>query len=434
LNSTLDNEFDAIIIGSGPGGGSVANELSKRGWKILILERGRGEPIEGTASQLISMALIPGKSLHFTQQMLGLIHGIAVGGSSLIYYANAFDPPYEMFESYGIDLRSEVDEAKHELPIAPLSDDLIGPAARRIMDSARNLGLEWNKLPKIVYQDKCRPNCDKCVMGCPYGAKWSSRMYVEDAYANGSILVTGAHVKRVLQKDHTASGVEFNHQGTQLQAFAKTIVLAAGGIGTPLILRQSGIQNVGSNFFFDPLIFVLGTVDDLNGGKEFPMAAGYNFHEDGYVMTDLVLPRWLYWIFTAQVFRFDRLPAHSHTLPIMVKARDELGGHLTKRGGVRKRLTEIEHKRLMSGYEKARQILSNAGARNIYKTWYLAVHPGGTVKINDVVDSDLKTEIDNLFVCDCSVIPEAWGLPPALTLLALGKRLGKHLAGQQDPI
>ena len=108
--------------------------------------------------------------------------------------------------------------------------------------------------------------------------------------------------------------------------------------------------------------------------------------------------------------------------------------YLTRRGSVRKRLTGIEHKRLMNGYEKARKILSNAGARNVYKTWYLAVHPGGTVKIHDAVDSNLKTEINNLFVCDCSVIPEAWGLPPSLALLALGKRLRKFLTGESNPV
>ena len=434
MNTFKNNQFDAIIVGSGPGGGSVANELSKRGWKTLVLEMGGGKSIKGTAKQLIPIALIPGKSLHFTQQLLGLIHGVTLGGSSVIYYANAFDPPFEMFDSYGIDLRSEVAEAKQELPIAPLSDNLVGPAARRIMESSRDLGFEWNKLPKIVYQDKCRQNCDKCVMGCPYGAKWTSRMYVEEAGKNGAVLLTGAQVKRVLQEHHKALGVEFMHQGSLHHALAKTIILAAGGIGTPKILRQSGINNVGNDFFFDPLIIASGTVDDLNGGKEFPMAAGGHFHEDGYMMTDLVLPRWLYCIFTAQVFRFDRLHAQRHSLPIMIKARDELGGHLTKRGGVRKRLSEIERKRLLGGYEKARKILTNAGARNIYKTWYLAVHPGGTAKINDVLDSNLKTEIDNLFICDCSVIPEAWGLPPSLTLIALGKRLGKHLTGQPNPV
>ena len=428
MHTFLDEEYDVIIVGSGPGGGSVAHELSRRGWKALLLEKGGGEPLRGTAAQLIPMALIPGRSLHFTEQMVGLIHGLTLGGSSVIYYANAFEPPYEMFDKYGIDLRPEVDEIKRELPIAPLADALLGPAARRIMDSARQLGYEWNRLPKIVYQDKCRPHCDKCVMGCPYGAKWSSGMYIDGAQQNGSVLLTRASVTRVVHDHHAASGVEFKYRGREFRASAPVIVLAAGGIGTPLLLRRSGLEGAGSDFFFDPLLIVFGMVDGMDGGKEFPMAAGHNFHEDGYILTDLVLPRWLYWLFTSQVLRFDRLPAHSRTLPIMVKARDELGGHLTRRGAVRKRLGPGERQRLLGGYEKACQILRNAGARHIYKSWYLAVHPGGTARIGEFVDSNLKTEIDNLYICDASVIPEAWGLPPTLTLLALGKRLGQHLS------
>ncbi|MDT8307019.1 MAG: GMC family oxidoreductase N-terminal domain-containing protein, partial [Anaerolineae bacterium] len=434
MDARMDGGFDAIVVGSGPGGGSVANELSKRGRKVLILEKGTGEAIAGTIAQTIRMALIPGRGLHFTPQLLGLIHAITLGGSSIIYYANAFEPPYEVFDRYGIDLRAEVAAVKAELPIAPLADGLLGPAAQSIMTSARELGYAWNPLPKLVYQDKCRTNCDKCVMGCPYGAKWTSRRSVEEACEDGAVLLTGAGVERVLQEDGRAVGVAFTQRGEQQRAYARTIILAAGGIGTPLILRQSGIHNAGSDFFFDPLIFAIGEGDEQHGGKEFPMATGCSFPEEGYLLTDLVLPQWLYWLFTAQVLRFDRLPAHSRALPIMIKARDELGGQLTKRGGVRKRLSETERKRLRHGYEHARRILTNAGARKIYKTWYLAVHPGGTAKINDVVDANLKTEVDNLYVCDCSVIPEAWGLPPSLTLLALGKRLGKHLAGESSRV
>ena len=427
MNISEDSDFDVIVVGSGPGGGSVAKELSTSGLNILILEKGHEVPIKGTITQLISMAMIPGRSLHFTQQLLSLIHGITLGGSSVLYCANAFVPPYDMFDAYGIDLRKEVNDLLEEIPAAPLSDELIGPAARRIMDSARDLGYDWNKLPKMVYQDKCRPNCDKCVMGCPYGAKWSSRMNVEEACKNGATLLTGASVNRVLQENHTATGVEFKHKGEQHRAYAETIVLSSGGIGTPLILRRSGIKNVGTNFFFDPLIFAIGTVNERNFGKEYPMATGHHFQEDAYVMTDFILPIWLYWLFTSQVLRFDRLFSHNRSLSIMIKVKDELGGNLTAGGGIRKRLGNIERKRLMSGYDKACKILKNAGARNVYKTWYIATHPGGTAKINDTVDSNLETKIDNLFVCDCSVIPEAWGMPPSLTLLALGKRLGKYL-------
>jgi choline dehydrogenase-like flavoprotein len=430
VGAQKDDAFDVIVVGTGIGGGRVAREVSAGGANVLILEKGSAAPIRGTAAQTVTMALIPGRGLHFTPQLLGLIHGIILGGSSILYYATACDPPYAMFDKYGIDLRAPIAEIKAELPLAPLADALVGPAAQRIMASACALGYAWEKLPKFVYQDKCRANCDKCTMGCPYGAKWTSRMDVAVACAHGAVLQTGATVRRVLHENKRVVGVEFTSKGKLQRAHAPQVIVAAGGIGTPAILRQSGVSGAGSDFFFDPLLFVFGEVDDLDGGKEFPMATGYHAAADGYMMTDLILPRWLYGLFTAQVLRLDRLPAQRRSLSIMVKARDELGGHLTKHGGVRKRLGDVERARLRKGDEQAREILLHAGARHIYKTWYLAVHPGGTAKINDVVNADLETEIKNLYVCDCSVIPEAWGQPPSLALLGLGKRLGKHLSSR----
>ena len=144
----------------------------------------------------------------------------------------------------------------------------------------------------------------------------------------------------------------------------------------------------------------------------------------------MTLPNTLYMAFTAEVFRMHKLFSHAHTLQIMIKAKDSLGGRLTDRGGVRKNLAQSDKRKLLHGYERAKGILKHAGAKGIYKSWYIAAHPGGTVKINELIDSNLMTEYDNLYVCDCSVIPEAWGLPPTLTLIGLGKRLAKHLSGE----
>ncbi|MFH1136170.1 MAG: GMC oxidoreductase [Pseudomonadota bacterium] len=146
------------------------------------------------------------------------------------------------------------------------------------------------------------------------------------------------------------------------------------------------------------------------------------------MITDMTLPRELFHLLASQTFKFDRLPTHAQTLTVMIKVRDELGGHITDGGRVRKSLTKADKDKLRRGQGLATQVLKRAGARNIFKSLPLASHPGGTAKVGEVVDSNLQTEIENLYVCDCSVIPEPWGLPPTLTLLALGMRLARRLA------
>lgn len=419
--------YDLLVVGTGPGGATVARETAKNGKKVLLLEWGDKKPITGTKTQTFKNALLPSRGMLITPELLGIVRGITTGGSSIYYYATAFEPPIALFKNHGIDLSKEVEEIKEELPIAPLKDDLFGPMASRIMHSAQDLGYAWNKLNKFIYQERCHPGCHQCNYGCPYGAKWNARMYVEEAQAKGAQLINQAKVKKVILENNQAVGLIYKRLGRTHRVYAEKIVLAAGGIGSPVILRNSGLKEAGYDFFFDPLICVLGTVKDLKGGKEIPMASGVHIDDDEYLMTDMTVPQALYMFFTAQVLRLHKLLAHQHTLQIMVKLKDRLGGKVTDRGGVRKRLSENDRQRLMRGYVRAKDILKNAGARNVFKTWYVAAHPGGTVKIGELVDQNLQTRFKNLYVCDCSVIPEAWGLPPTFSLLALGKRLAKHL-------
>jgi len=423
----VSQSFDAIVIGSGPGGAAIASELSQQGRKILILEWGNGAAVKGNMLQSIEMALIPGRGLFFTPELLSLVRFVTLGGSSIGSYATAFEPNYQIFERYGVDLKQEVEQARLELPIAPLQDNLVGPSAKRIMTSARNLGYSWDKLPKMVHQEKCRTNCDKCTMGCPYGAKWTAREMIDQAANKGSILLTGARVTHLAVDGNSLRSVEFFWRGNVQSVSAPLVILSAGGVGTPLLLNKLGISKAGSDFFFDPLVVVAGTVNDLQDGKEFPMAAGFHDPVEGYLLTDLIWPAWIRAIFTLRVGRVDRLPGHGRMISVMVKIKDDLGGKLSPHGWANKRLTKADLIRLRRGTDVARRILENAGARQIYHTGTAAVHPGGTAKIGDVVDSNLKTRFDNLYVCDCSVIPNSWGLPPTLTVIALAKRLAKHL-------
>jgi choline dehydrogenase-like flavoprotein len=423
-----DKDIDCIVVGSGPGGATVAKELSLKNKKVLILERGDNYQLTGSFWYGAKALLFPGRSMLLTRQLLGMVRGVSTGGSSVFYYAACFPIPFDMFKRYDIDIREEAEEIRNELPVAPLKDEMIGPMSKRIMQSAQELGYNWQKLDKFMYQDRWKQGMPFGHYGDPHGVKWTARVYIEQAISHGAKLIDKAMVKKVTFDGKSAIGVEYKKKGKISKVFAPTIIISAGGIGSPIILRASGIERAGHDFFFDPLIGVRGILDDIDvPASEIPMSCGVQMEDEGYMMTDMSHPSVTSAMFALGVFRPDKIFSSRKTLQIMVKAKDELGGSLTNKEGLKKILGKPEKQKLKKGYERAKEILKNAGAKDIFKTGYLAAHPGGTAKVGDIVDSNLKTEYDNLYVCDCSVIPEAWGLPPTNTIIALGKRLAKHL-------
>lgn len=428
------DRFDAIVVGSGPGGATVARDLTREGWDVLVLERGGRAPVTGSAGRALREIAWPGRGLHLTGHGVSIVHGVTLGGSSIYYYGTATEPPYEMFDRYGIDLRPRVAEARREIPIGRLPDHLVGGAARRLMEAATSIGMPWDLLDKFIDPTRCEDAGWLDFFGAPsFEAKWNARMWIDEAVANGATLATGALAERVLTERGRAVGVSYVHGSERRTARAPIVVAAAGGIGTPVLLRATGLAAPGFDFFDDPLVAVMGEVDDLDVGHEIPMTAGAVFADEGYVMTDMRVPERLYQMLAAQVGRLDRLAVHRRTLQIMVKARDGLSGRVTASGKVHKPLTRRDRAILRAGTERARAVLDRAGAHRVFRSWYVAAHPGGTAKLGEVVDATLETGYAGLFVCDASVIPEAWGLPPTLTLLGLGKHLVGGLVGGSRP-
>jgi choline dehydrogenase-like flavoprotein len=426
MKSRLPPIFDAIIVGSGPGGASVARELARAGKRVLILEQGSAAPLAGTLGQMTRIAAVPGKGAYLHSDASLLVQGITAGGSSAINFATAADPPLSLFAAHGIDLAPALAALRAELPIGPLPDELIGPMATRLMAGARALGMDWHKLDKMIRPQVCRSGCWRCAYGCPFGAKWTARDFIDDALAHGATLLDGAQAQQVLVDGGKACGVAYVRGGAPQLAMAGTVVLAGGGVGSPRLLHRSGLGAATSAFFSDPVVAVMGTVDDIDGGAEVPMAAGMRLDAEGISLADMTLPRPMYQGFTAQAGRFDRLFAHAQTLTVMVKIRDEIGGSIGPRW-VNKRLQPADRAKLRRGIALAREVLGACGARRIFRSWHFAAHPGGSVRIGEGVDAHLQTGTQGLYVCDASVIPQAWGLPPTLTLLCLGKRLAAEL-------
>ncbi|MFS2140316.1 GMC family oxidoreductase N-terminal domain-containing protein [Duganella sp. Dugasp56] len=426
MPSSSTEQFDTVVVGSGPGGASVALELARRGLRVLILEQGSAAPLRGTLSQMAGIAAVPGKGAFLHRDASLLVSGIAAGGTSTINFATAAPPPLEMFATHGIDLAPALASLRAELPMGPLPDTLIGSMAQRIQQGALAQQLGWRKLDKLIRPQSCRTGCWRCVYGCPFGAKWTARDFLDEAIQLGATLIDQAKVDSVIVENRRAVGVRYRRDGALHQALGRNIVLAAGGIGSPRLLHRSGLHAAISPFFSDPVIAVMGQVDDIDGGAEVPMAAGLYLQEEGIALADMTLPKPMYQAFATQVGRVDRLMAHAKTLTVMVKIRDDIGGGVGPHW-VDKTLTAADRRKLATGVDMARGILRAAGAKKIFKSWHFAAHPGGSVRIGEGVDHTLRTSTANLYVCDASVIPQPWGLPPTLTLLCLGRRLGQYL-------
>lgn len=421
-------QFDAIVVGTGPSGATVARDLASAGKRVLILEWGDQAPVTGSLEQTLEQLMSPGRGA-FEVDGVMLLRGVVLGGSSIYYYGTATEPPFELFDRYGVDLRSDVAAVRQELPVAALREDLIGPKATQIQAAARRLGYDWRPLEKLIYQDRCESSVPMGFYSAPsYEAKWTARMRVDEAVSLGAELRTGAFVSTVECRDGRATGVVYDSGSGEEVVHADVIVVSAGGIGTARILQASGVDGAGEAFFHDPLVIVSGVVPGLAAPADIPMSAGTHFADEGFMLTDLCTPAENLAMLAAGAGLDPSRYAPESTLQIMVKIRDDLEGSIGA-DEITKKLTESDVGRLEVGCGIAEDILREAGATEIFRGGISAAHPGGSVRLGECVDADLRTSIDGLYACDASVIPEPWGLPPTITCIALGRRLARHLSG-----
>uniref|UniRef100_UPI00263253D2 GMC oxidoreductase n=1 Tax=Acidocella sp. TaxID=50710 RepID=UPI00263253D2 len=77
-----------------------------------------------------------------------------------------------------------------------------------------------------------------------------------------------------------------------------------------------------------------------------------------------------------------------------------------------------------AGVAQARALLAQAGGGRAFLSPWVAAHPGGSARLGHVLDARLTCrDVTNLHVCDAAALPEPWGLPPTLTVLALARYL-----------
>jgi choline dehydrogenase-like flavoprotein len=423
-----------VIVGSGPGGATVARALARAGERVVILERGRDwrkSRLYGTYPGALLYA--DRHALLFTSGGLNVIRPLMVGGATSMYCGCSAPPREWWAQRYGIDLDAHARRASEELRIAPLPPELRGTASTRIAEAAGELGMEWEPQDKFMQPGRGEGfDCGaRCMLGCRCGAKWNAGEWVDDAVAAGAELRTRARVTRVRIEDGRAAGVEGKAGGSKFSLDADRVVVAAGGIGTAVLLRNSGLEEAGRGMTMDTTVMVYGHAPYRGLGDEPPMTWSRPDDELGVLYSTLIDPWLMYPLIMA-----TKGPAYpltwsrwGRTLGIMIKLKDELSGEVDGRGRMDKGLTPGDGERLARAEEVAGRILRRAGCRpdSIFTTPLRGTHPASTARVGQLVDADLRTEVDGLYVCDASVFPEALCRPTVLTIIALGMRLAEGL-------
>ena len=296
LSTNLDElqpEYDAIVVGSGYGGGVAASRLARIGLKVAVLERGRefalgafpdtmqeateelqytlGDHRYGRRTGLYDLHV--GRDMH-------VLTGCGLGGTSLINANVSLPPDPRVWEdprwpsailSEGT-LEEGFQRATRMLRPVPYPDTVPLEKRARFAAAATALGAEMTT-PPINVTFTAGPNaagieqpactlCGDCCSGCNVGAKNTVQMtYLPDAARHGASIFTEATVSHV-HKDGDGWRVYFTPTRNRRDMFgtpersvrASIVVLGAGALGSTEILlrsREAGLavsERLGDGF------------------------------------------------------------------------------------------------------------------------------------------------------------------------------------------
>ncbi len=262
--------YDFVIIGSGFGGSVSALRLVEKGYRVLLLEKGRRfgpEDFPRTNWELRRWMWVPGMGFRGLFKMsffphLTVVHGVGYGGGSLVY-ANTLPVPKDAFFTGGTwdgladwkaELAPHYETAQRMLgstrnPNVTYVDEVIREVARDIGRPdgfhPTDVAVYFGKPGQTVrdpYFDGEGPDrtgcigCGACMTGCRFNAKNTlDKNYLYLAEKRGLEVATETEVTAVRPAD---GGYRVEARGGRV--FGATNVVFAGGVlGTvELLLRM----------------------------------------------------------------------------------------------------------------------------------------------------------------------------------------------------
>jgi hypothetical protein len=311
----VEEAADAVVVGSGPCGAVAAYELAAAGHDVVVVEEGPPfTPADFELDGALSMArTMRDGGLRFTRgYAMPTMQAVALGGGSLVNSAICGRCPDFRFEEWCAshelerttrsDLDPHYDAIEAFLGIAPTPEAVQGRRNLLFRDGCKALG--YAAEPTARNAPGCRGS-GECFTGCRHRAKQSMDLsYVPAALRLGARVLTSVRVEGIEASGRRATAVVgrvvapwSGRPSHRVRIRARAVVLAAGVLATPLLLRRSGdLANasgqVGENLQFHPGTSVLGVFPE-SVEPVFGATQGYQclqFLREGYKLETLWAP------------------------------------------------------------------------------------------------------------------------------------------------
>ncbi len=468
---------DYVVVGSGAAGATVALDLARAGRDVLVLEEGPWLTTPDFPSDLYS-ALRDlwrdfGTQLATGRSVIPVLQGRCVGGSTVINGAIVHRLPRAIWQRWGDRDPKLVDALPWnaiEVAAESLERDLqvVAKLASRLERLPMHQALErlgWQHSAMVRNAPGCM-HSGHCLLGCPTGGKWSmDRSFIPAARELGARVRPNVRIARVLFEGRRAIGVEA--AGGETILARRAVVIAAGVVHTPLLLRASGVRHadLGGHFQCHLSSAVVGRYADSASAVEGPPMGLEVLHfPDVKLATQSVPPEMLVLRLPVHgaplrelLARADRLGAWTAT--VRSEAEGTVGGPL-ERPRIRFSPLPEDMKRVRFGAARMVELLLAAGAEVVYpqivglpevlrereeaglvergptdpRCYALATsHLFGTSRIGSdpsrsVVSPDFRVRgRDALYVADASLFPTATGVNPQHAIMALARIAAQRL-------